>query len=308
MGSGRSAAAEAQESSQNLISTALKTSTAATGANTRKSIKKGQILNEVNEMSEWKITTLKKLKINKPVLIVGMPGIGNVGKIAADIMVDQLKAERIVSFFSFCLPNSVFVQENNMVELPRIEMKHKRKGNNDFLFLVGDVQPMKEEDAYAFASAVLSVAVKYNCREIVTLGGIGLGELPVSPRVFCTGNDKKFIDEFVKLGANNKLHGVVGPIMGISGLLLGLSKGDGKEAKIRAVSLLIETFAHPMHIGLREAKELMGILEKKYKLGVDMKKVESDIKKLEKSLKPLAKQQEMLEQEKMSHQDTTYIG
>jgi uncharacterized protein (TIGR00162 family) len=255
-------------------------------------------------MPEWKITTIKKVKLNKPVLIVGMPGIGNVGKIAADIMVEQLKAERIVSFFSFCLPNSVFVQEDNMVELPRIEIKHKKKGKSDFLFLVGDVQPMKEEDAYAFASAVLGVAVKYKCREIVTLGGIGLGELPISPKVFCTGNDKKFIDEFVKLGVNNKLHGVVGPIMGISGLLLGLSK----EQKVRAVSLLIETYAHPMHIGLREAEDLMAILEKKYKLGIDMKKVESDIKKLEKSLKPLAKQQEMLEQEKMSHQDTTYIG
>src|SRR4030066_679766 len=96
-------------------------------------------------MTTWKIKTIKKVKLNKPVLIAGMPGIGNVGKIAADIMVDQLKAEKIISFFSDCLPNSVFVQEDNMVELPRIEFRYKKKGKNDFLFLVGDVQPMREQ-------------------------------------------------------------------------------------------------------------------------------------------------------------------
>jgi uncharacterized protein (TIGR00162 family) len=259
-------------------------------------------------MSDWKITITKKVKImKKSVLIVGMPGIGNVGKIAADVMIDQLKADKVISFFSYCLPNSVFVKEDNMVELPRIEMKHKKKGKNDFLFLVGDVQPMKEEDSYSFANAVLEAAAKLKCKEIVTLGGIGLQELPVKPRIFCTGNDKGFIDEFVKLGASNKLRGVVGPIMGIAGLLLGLSK----EKKMRAASLLVETYAHPMHLGLREAKELMAMLEKKYKLGLDMSKLEKDISKIEKEIKPLAKHQEMLEEEKMmgaGHQDTSYIG
>jgi hypothetical protein len=258
-------------------------------------------------MSDWKTTIIKKVKLNKPVLIAGLPGIGNVGKITVDISVDQLKAEKIASFFSYCLPNSVFVQEDNTIELPRIELRHKRKGKSDFLFLVGDVQPMKEEDSYSLAYAVLEAAEKLGCKEIVTLGGIGLQELPKKPRIYCTGNDEKFIGEFVKLGANDKLHGVVGPIMGISGLLLGL----GKEKKIKAVCLLAETFAHPMHLGLREAKELMIILEKKYKIGLDMNKVEKDITKLEKDLKPMLKQQGMLEEEKMmgkGHQDTSYIG
>lgn len=258
-------------------------------------------------MSDWKTTIIKKVKLNKPVLIAGLPGIGNVGKIAVDISVDQLKAEKILSFFSYCLPNSVFVQEDNMIDLPRIEIRHKRKGKSDFLFLVGDVQPMKEEDSYSLANAVLESVIKLGCKEIVTLGGIGLQEPPKKPKIYCTGNDKKFVDEFVKLGANNKLHGVVGPIMGISGLLLGLSK----EKKIRAACLLAETYAHPMHLGLREAKELMITLEKKYKIGLDMSKVENDIAKLEKQLKPMAKQQEMLDDEKMmgkGHQDTSYIG
>ena len=257
------------------------------------------------KMSDWKTKTLKKVK-NNPVLIEGMPGIGNVGKIAADLIVEQQKATKIMTFFSYCLPNSVFVNDENLVELPKIELFHKKKGKKDFLFLLGDVQPMKEDDSYRFAHAVLDVAEKYKCKEIVTLGGIGLQEPPKKPKVFCTGNNKDFIKEFVKLGASNKLYGVVGPIMGISGLLLGL----GKERNIRAAVLLAETYGHPMHIGLRGAKELMRILDEKYKLGVDIKKIEKDLKGFEDELKPKSiHQQELLEHDKgVIHKDTSYIG
>lgn len=259
------------------------------------------------KMSDWKIKTIKKVKLHKPILIEGMPGIGNVGKLAADLIVEQVKASKIISFFSRCLPNSVFVTEDNLVELPKIEIYYKKIGKKDFLFLVGDVQPMKEEDSYSFAQAVIEIADKHECTEIVTLGGIGLHEQPKKPRVYCTGNDKKFINEFVKLGASSKLYGVVGPIMGVSGLLLGLSKEKG----IRAASLLAETYSHPMHIGLRGAKEIIRMLEKKYKLGIDMGKLEKDIKGFESDLKPRTKQQELLEQEKLgklTHKETSYIG
>ncbi|MFH0870538.1 MAG: PAC2 family protein [archaeon] len=256
-------------------------------------------------MAEWRVTVHKKIKINSSVLIEGMPGIGNVGKIAADIIVEQLKAEKIASFFSHCLPNSVFVKENNMVGLPKIELYHKRKGKQDFIFLVGDVQPMQEEDSYSFTEAVLDTIQKLGYKEIIALGGIGLSEPPKESRIFCTGNDKKFIDEFVKLGVSNKLYGFVGPIMGITGLLLGLSK----ERNMRAVTVLAETYASPMHVGFREAKGLLGIIEKKYKLGLSMDKVEKDIKAFEGNLKPNAKQQELAKSKlKLAHQDTNYIG
>ncbi|MBU1198352.1 MAG: PAC2 family protein [Nanoarchaeota archaeon] len=256
-------------------------------------------------MSDWKIKTIKKVNLSNTILIEGMPGIGNVGKIAADIIVEQIKAVKIMTLFSPCLPNSVFVKDDNMVELPKIEFYHKKKGKQDFLFLVGDVQPMKERDSYEFTQAVLDVAVKNKVKHIITLGGIGLHEIPKKPKVLCTGNDKKFIQEFKKLGADDKLFGVVGPIMGISGLLLGMSGEKG----IKAVTLLAETYAHPMYIGLRGAKEIMKILEQRYKLGVNMKKLDKDIKQLENELRPLAQQQGMIDQPgSMARKDTSYIG
>ena len=44
---------------------------------------------------KWKITPLiEDIKLNNPVLIEGLPGIGNVGKIAADFIVEELKGEK----------------------------------------------------------------------------------------------------------------------------------------------------------------------------------------------------------------------
>lgn len=270
--------------------TARKTGTGNTGENTRK-------------MSSWKTIIHRKTRLNKPVLIEGMPGIGSVGKITVDMLAEKLKAEKIASFHSHCLPNSVFVTEDNMIELPKIEIWHARVKKKDFLFLVGDVQPMKEEDSHTFAEAVLSLAKKLKCREVVAIGGIGLQEEPVDSKVFVTGNDKKLIDEFKKLGADNKLYGVVGPIIGIAGLTLGLGKSYG----MNAVALLAETYGAQMHIGLRESKGIIKILEKKYGFGINLNLVEKDIKKYENALKPVQKQQELQEHEAHA-QDTSYIG
>ena len=76
---------------------------------------------------------LNKVNINKPVLIVGLPGIGNVGKIAVDFIIDNLKAQKIFDIESYNFPHAVFVNEKNMVELPTIEIYYKRANNKYIL-------------------------------------------------------------------------------------------------------------------------------------------------------------------------------
>ena len=60
--------------------------------------------------SKWEVTKEIKTipKLNKPILIEGLPGIGNVGKIAVDFLIEELKAKKIYSFFSYKFPHSVF--------------------------------------------------------------------------------------------------------------------------------------------------------------------------------------------------------
>ncbi len=229
----------------------------------------------------WTLKTVKRIRLSRSVLIEGLPGIGNVGKIAADLLLQEFPSELVAELKSRHLPNAVYVREDNLIEAPRIEFRLLKHNKKNFLFLVGDVQPVQEEPSHALAETVINYAKKQGCNEIVTLGGIGLQELPEKPKVFCTANNKAFLKAFEKLGVNTNIYGKVGPIMGMSGLLLSL----GEEKRIKAAALLAETLAHPMYIGLKGAKELLKVLNKKYSFQVSLKSLEKEIRSVEKALK-----------------------
>ncbi len=258
----------------------------------------------------WTITPVSKKKevLKKPVLIVGLPGIGNVGKVAVDYLIDKLDAKPYVEFFSQSFPHSVFVTEENLVELPNITLYLVKQKTRDILLLGGDVQPTDEEASYQFAEAALGLMKQYGCSEIITLGGIGLPQVPRDPKVYMTGNDKELITKYGKsTGANTKLYGVVGPIIGTSGLLLGLSK----KKNIPAVCFLAETFGHPMYLGMRGSKAIIEALNKSLSLGVSIEQLNKEISEIEKDVQAgeEPKQGKYRKfKDSMTPQDTNYIG
>ncbi len=231
-------------------------------------------------MTSLKIDQIgKKPKLHNPTLIEGLPGIGNVGKVAIDFLIDELKAKKIYEITSHSFPHSVFVNEDNLVELPKVEIFYKQFDGkrNDLILLGGDVQPTDEISSYEFSEKILDLAEEFNCKEIITLGGIGLAEDPKKPRIFCTGNNKKIVAKYKDKSVDDKLYGVVGPIIGVSGLLVGLAK----RRNIDAIAFLAETYGHPMYLGIKGAVELLKFLDAKLKLKIDMKKLHNEIKEME---------------------------
>ena len=49
--------------------------------------------------------------------------------------------------------------------------------------------------------------------------------------------------------------------------------------------LLAETFAHPLYVGIKGAKEIVKLLNQKFNFKIDIKKLEKDIKDIEQSVK-----------------------
>ena len=261
----------------------------------------------------WKVIQFGKApKLNNPVFIEGLPGIGNVGKVAVDFLIDELKAKKLYEITSYTFPHSVFVNEDNLVELPIVEVFYKQSANKrDILLLGGDVQPIDEVSSYEFSENVLNLIEKFGCKEIITLGGIGLADIPKKPKVYCTGNSKKIIDRYKDEAISNNLFGVVGPIVGVSGLLLGLSS----RRKMEAISFLAETYGHPMYLGIKGAKEILKVLNKKLKLSLDINKLDKEIKDIEseimkktEQLSEVSKQIAIKKLQKKLGRDVDYIG
>ncbi len=239
----------------------------------------------------WKFELLTKTapKLNRPTMIIGLPGIANVGKISADFIIDEVKAKKTYNIFSYDLPNSVFVNDKNLIELPTIEMfSKKRNGKGDILILTGDVQPADERSSYEFCEAVLDTAKELGVEMIITLGGIGLAEVPKKPQIFCTGNSKEMIKRFGRgIKLNENLYGIVGPIIGVSGLLVGLAA----KRKIDAVCLLAETLGHPAYLGIKGAREIVKTLNKKLSLNIKISDLDKEIADIETEI--LTKTQEL---------------
>ena len=263
--------------------------------------------------NRWNIVQFGKLpKLNKPVLIEGLPGIGNVGKIAVDFLIDELKAKKLYEITSYTFPHSVFVNEDNLIELPIVEVFYRQfSGKKDILLLGGDVQPIDEVSSYEFSDKILDLAQKFNVREVITLGGIGLNDIPKKPKVYCTGNSKKIIEAYKNDTVSNKLYGVVGPIVGISGLLLGLAS----RRNIEAISFLAETYGHPMYLGIKGAKEILKVLDKKLRLNIDVNKLDKEIKDIEseiirktEQLSEVTTQMALKKLQKKFGKDVDYIG
>src|SRR3989344_5571238 len=135
----------------------------------------------------WNIKQIGKLpKLHNAILIEGLPGIGNVGKVVVDFLIDELKAKKIYEITSYTFPHSVFVNEDNLVELPVVEVFHRQIKKRDLVLLGGDVQPIDEISSYEFSDKILDLAQKFDTREIITLGGIGLSAIQKTPKVYCT--------------------------------------------------------------------------------------------------------------------------
>lgn len=256
----------------------------------------------MEDKMKFTVEYLEKISIQDPVLIEGLPGIGNVGKIVSDFLVESLKAKKFVQITSPYFPHSVFINEDNLIDIPVINIYHKRIRNRDFLFVSGDVQPIDEPSCYDLCEVLIDFFQGYKGKEVVTLGGIGLQKIPKKPKVYITGTEKAYVKGFSNV--DNRIFGVVGPIIGVTGVLLGVAK----KRKIPAAALLAQTFAHPAYIGIKGAREILRVLNDKFSLGLDLKKLSDEITEIEKEIMKSKKGREGTTYQSKPSEELNYFG
>jgi uncharacterized protein (TIGR00162 family) len=235
-------------------------------------------------VKETEVIIEKEVRLDKPVLIEGLPGLGLVGKLAADHLVQELKAERFAKMFSPHFPPQVVIQPDGTVRMMMNEFfswTAEGKDQRDLIFIVGDHQGTSPESHYEICGKVLDVAEMYNTELVYTLGGFGTGHLPRKPGVFGAVNDKSLIKPLKDAGVSFDKAG--GGIVGAAGLLL----GQGKLRGVKAACLMGET--HGQIIDARSAKSVLEVLNKLLRLDVKLDQLEKRAKETEKTLERMRK-------------------
>ncbi|HIH18588.1 TPA: proteasome assembly chaperone family protein [Candidatus Micrarchaeota archaeon] len=234
------------------------------------------------DLFETTILEKEKIKMKNPILIEGLPGIGLVGKIAADHMIAELRATKVADIISPHFPHQVIMQKNGVMRMIKNRLFHVKGKKNDLLILVGDVQAVTSEAQYEVTGKMLDYAQKKGVKFIITLGGYGTGRVHPTPRIFGIVSHKHLVEQYKKFGiifGESK-----GSIIGAAGLLLGLGKTRGMEG----LCIMGET-----HGGFVDPKSAQGVLEslsKILEIKVDTKKLDSRAKESEAFAKKMEKE------------------
>ncbi|VVB73156.1 PAC2 family protein [uncultured archaeon] len=220
-----------------------------------------------------------------PILIEGLPGIGFVGKLAAEHVVDDLGAKKVATLYSHHFPHQILINKDGTIKMLTNELYIYKdpKKRNDLVILTGDVQPTTSKSQYEVMNIILDFFADTGGSRIITLGGYGMGKLVEKPRVFGAVTDKKDIDAYRKHGVS--FGEVEGSIIGAAGMLLGLGRLKG----MNGICLMGET--HGNYIDHKSAQRVIEVLSSIVgmkintdKLGKKAKESEGMIKKLEEEL------------------------
>lgn len=244
----------------------------------------------------------KQPKLKNPILIEGLPGIGNVGKLAVEHLIDNIKASKFIELYCKDFPPQVFINPDGTTELVKNEFyywKAKKKNQRDIIFLTGDYQGLSSQGQYELVEKILDIADENNVKEIYTLGGYGLGHEIKNPKVLCATTDKKFVKIMKNFGAVFKKNEPGGGIVGASGLLLGLGKLRG----IQGTCLMGETPGYL--VDPKSAKAVLKILMKITNLNINLSALEEKAKEIQQIAQQL-KEIESTSIEKT--EDLKYIG
>lgn len=189
----------------------------------------------------------KEPELEKPALICGWPGIGNVGLIAVDALKRVLKAEEFgeIEPWDFFYPDKVSIIDGLLrdLEFPTNKFYYTRLQRGDLILFIGEKQPTEGErmyatgeKAYRMANLVLDVAERFDCRRVYTSGAcVSRVHHTVKPRVVSVLSSEKSTAE-VKRYQNTILMSEMGGgegegvITGLNGLLLAVAKKRGLES------------------------------------------------------------------------------
>ena len=219
----------------------------------------------------------EKPVLTNPIFVEGLPGIGNVGKLAAEHLKDELKGVKFAELYSKFFPPQVLVQDDGLVRLVNHEFYHVKRmpKADDMVIMTGDYQGLTPEGQYELSDFILKELKGLGVKMMYTLGGYGLGRMVTKPRVLGAATSIDLVKEMEK-------HGVVfargepgAGIVGASGLLLGL----GKLYDIQSVCLMGETSGY--FVDPKSAQAVLEVLTHVLDLKISFAELESKAKQID---------------------------
>ena len=223
-------------------------------------------------------------KLNNPIFIEGLPGVGNVGRIAVGYLLEELKAVKFAELMSSHFMPFVLIHQSSAVHILKNELyywKSDKPKKRDIIFLIGDSQSVDPVGHYEIVETILDFLEKLGVKEIITTAGLSVQDEDKKDRVIGAVSDPKIVEKYKKYDIDFDAGSKVGTIIGASGLFLGLGRYRGMEG----LCLLGQTAGIPEIPDPKTAETILKVLVDIFNLKIDMSELKDKIKEMEKFMK-----------------------
>ncbi|MCD4808655.1 MAG: proteasome assembly chaperone family protein [Methanosarcinales archaeon] len=215
----------------------------------------------------------KPLSLENPIIVEGFPGIGLVGNIASQHLIDELDMEYVGSMESKYFP-PIAVLFNGIINMP---VRIYQSKDHNILTVISDI-PIHPTISYEVSKVLVDWAQSINVKEIVSIAGIAT--MSSEEKVFGAATNHDMLD---KIKDHVEIF-QVGTISGISGSVM----TECVMRNIPAISLLGET--NSPNPDPRAAASVISILKIIYGLPIDTENLMDQAEQIEVELQKLAEQ------------------
>jgi len=250
-------------------------------------------------MDDIEIDEVATPELDDPVLIEGLPGVGHVGKLAAEHLLEEFDGELVRRVYTTEFPPQVSVDGDGVAALTCAEFHAVETDGADLLVLTGDHQAGSNAGHYTLTTTFLDVAEEFGADRAYALGGVPTGELVEEYTVLGAVSDTDLVDGLEDAGVEFRPDEPAGGIVGVSGLVLGLGERRGFDA----ACLMGETSGYL--VDPKSARAVLETLEAVLDFSVDYESLEDRAEEME---EVVGKIREMQDGPAVPDDDLRYIG
>lgn len=249
-------------------------------------------------MDEFDIERHADPDLADPVLVEGLPGVGHVGKLAAEHLLEEFEDELVARVYSEHFPPQVTVKDGE-TRLACAELSAVDCDGADVLVLTGDHQAGDGPGHYRLTSQFLDLAEEFDVTRAYALGGVPTGELIEEYGVLGAVTDDVLRERLTEAGVEFREDEPAGGIVGVSGLVLGLGGRRGLDA----ACLMGETSGYL--VDPKSARAVIEVLGELLAFDVDYASLDERAQEMEEVIQ---KMQEMEQGPTGGDEDLRYIG
>lgn len=230
-----------------------------------------------------------KKKPKKPIMVEGFPGLGLVGTIATEFLIEHLKAKPIGNMWSNDLPPIIAVHDSKPVQ--PLGIFYDEKHNIVILHAVSGVQGME----WDIANEIVKIAKELDAYEIISLESIGTMEEKEEIKSYFYTTDEKKAEKFKESKAEQLTEGIV---IGVTGALL-------LKVETPFSSIFAET--HSTLPDSKAAAKIIEVLNHYLNLEIDVQPLLDSAEKFEKKIRNILEQSKAAS-DQVKEKGLHYIG